>query len=385
VVFGGKNDDANFVEDVWYLDYQQPEKHGWTQASLSHESKWARPHGRWDTAGVEMQCDNHSYLLMYGGDNKDTYNDMWVLDLDMDNMKSPWYLLHEDDSSDSSLKASTGDKSWPSVRGHCMASYGECVYLFGGQGSDGKDKNWVWAFNATKHAESFHENEYYNSTQNEDIAWEMLFPDTKADKDCCTVPEPRHASMCVMMDNRTMVLFGGERDLGKGKSRYLSALWLFDTVTKEWTIVEDGDKKQIKNGEWPSERAAGTVHLMDQGKHMVMLGGHDDKEALRDVWSLRLGSWSWKKLSAIPYEGHNKKQKKGRYSHASVKVEGNVNHTDGVQHERILLFGGATKLMNKEKKARKYWQNDVLEYDYGMNKWKKLTDSNCKWAKKQKW
>jgi hypothetical protein len=158
-----------------------------------------------NVTGISLVIYNDNDVFMFGGDGGDSgyYNDLWDFDITYQN----WTLL-----------TMGGDK--PSARSfYGMVVYGDSIYLFGGEESDGTELNDLWRYDIIGNV------------------WEEIVPADLAK------PPVRSVLTMEVLEGK-IYIFGGTY----GVFQTLNDIWEYDPVENVWrrlfsTILDTREKR----------------------------------------------------------------------------------------------------------------------------------------------
>ncbi len=292
IVFGGLNDQDEYLNDVWGLNLITGSE-GWQELSPSGTPPTPRAgHSAvYDAIGRRM--------IVFGGENGvESFNEVWALNLIPGRLA--WTEL-------------TPSGTPPAVRSdHTVVNDpgGGWMIVFGGRLSTLK-YNDVWLLVLTPGSES----------------WAPLGP--VGIPPAGTWPSDRSGHAAVRdAANGRMIVFGGETN------PFLNDTWSLDLSGGGggWTELAPA-------GTLPPTRTLHSAIYDDPNGRMIVFGGQSDGTWLDDVWTIDLtaGAETWTKIAPAGHEIAPGKV---------ITPEARSGHTAiyDAAHERMILFGGADDL-----------------------------------------
>lgn len=284
ILFGGKNDDDENLNEVWSLDLAA---HRWEQIPAEN----AGPPASEDHTVIFDPLGHR--MIVYGGENGFTTNHTWAFDFET----RRWRDITAADA--------------PAREDHTAIydSRGKRMVIFGGRNNDGKDDyvniHEVWALDLDPQSARFEK-------------WQNL-----TDEERHPLGRSDHAVVYDSLRNR-MVIFGG---WDKEKKEPLKDTWAF--------YFDDGSHgrpywKQIKTKySHPPERRHVTGVYDAVRNCFIVFGGFGDEGYVNDVWALDLKTDIWVNLTPGPQP---------RLDHQAVYDP---------DSKRLLLYGGDARLERK--------------------------------------
>lgn len=251
VLFGGKNDDDENLNELWSLDLAG---------------------GYWQKFAVEGEypppCEDHACIydplshrmIVHGGENGPTWNQIWSLDL----QTHRWRNLT--------------DSTAPRREDHTAVfdSRAKRMVIFGGRDQDDLGPEDLWAFDLDPASPRFEK-------------WQALAYGKKH-------PPQRMDQVAVFdsLKNRMLIFGGWDND----EKEYYSDTWAFYFATPPDTV---GRWKQIKTkrSHPPKRRHAVGVYVAARN-WFVIFGGFGQQGYLNDVWAFDLTGEAWINITPGP-------------------------------------------------------------------------------------
>ena len=252
-----------------------------TNGTWTHVATHIAPPGRQDYAMAST--DGGDKVILFGGANIDytmVYNDTWMFN----QRTNDWLLL--------------AITSSPLARNdHAMASLEKSnkVLLFGGADYNGNYLDDTWTFDSSKNK------------------WNKV--DTKAS------PSPRYLHAMTSLGMHDNVLLFGGLDM---QGNYLDDTWQFQQSTRTWM-------KDI-NSPTPPARTRHSMATLGVEGNVLLFGGLDNGDLLRDTWLYDQNSSHWTKINDGSTASPSYRMLPAM---ASLGVDG-----------KIVLFGGNNELVN---------------------------------------
>ncbi len=284
ILFGGKNDDDENLNEIWSLDL---DAQSWEQIVAEN----AGPPASEDHTAIYDPLGHR--MIIYGGENGTTTNHTWAFDFETKlwrDITAPNAPAREDHSA-------------------IYESRHHRMIIFGGRHNDGENDyinlHEVWALDLDPHSPRFEK--WQNLTINE------KHPLGRSD----------HAVVYDSLKNRMIIFAGWDKE----KKEYLKDTWAF--------YFEDSTGarpywRQIKTKfSHPHERrhAAGVYDASHNC--FIVFGGFGDEGYLNDVWALNLNTDIWVNITPGPQP---------RLDHQVVY---------DAASKRLLLYGGDARMTRK--------------------------------------
>jgi hypothetical protein len=253
VLFGGKNDDNQNVNDVWAFDLEQ---NAWQKIAVGGES----PPPSEDHVGI---YDPIGYrMIVHGGEDGSPWNNTWSFDLAAHRWR---------DMTDSTAPAREDHTA-------IFDGHGKRMVIFGGRDYYNDKIYEIRALDLDPGSPTFEK-------------WQNLTVEKKH-------PEGRYDHVAVFdsLKNR-MIIYGG---WDKEKKEYLDDTWAFyfapldsGETTGYW------EKIKAKKSHPPKRRHA--VGAYDSARNwFIICGGFGDEGYLNDVWAFDLTNEVWMNITPGP-------------------------------------------------------------------------------------
>jgi len=152
-----------------------------------------------------------------------------------------------------------------------------------------------------------------------------------------TYPTSRAYHTANVMQNRTVVVFGGSADGGPRND-----VWVLDTVAKLWAL-------QPTSGEPPMPRFGHSAVLL--GPLLYIFGGTNETAVLNDMWTLNTENWTWTEVLT-----------------GGVTPDARAFHSSVVYKRHQLLVYGGTNLVQT--------YGDLCGFNTSTQKWSTLQPVN---------
>lgn len=251
VLFGGKNDADENVNEVWALDVAH---NAWQQIMVTGDS----PPPSEDHTAIYDPLGHR--LILYGGENGPTTNNLWAFDL----QKHRWHNL--------------GDSTAPRREDHTAVfdSRAGRMVIFGGRDNEFVNLYEVWGFDLDPQAPGFEK--WHNLSVAE------KHPPGRSD----------HVAVFDSLKNRMIVFSGWDKDA----KEYLSDTWgyYFDPAP-----YVKGRWKQIKTKQAYPPKRRHAVGAYDADRNwFVICGGFGEEGVLNDVWAFDLAFDAWLNITPGP-------------------------------------------------------------------------------------
>jgi hypothetical protein len=251
VLFGGKNDDDQNINEVWTLDLT---KNVWQKIEIENES----PPPSEDHTVI---YDPISYrMILYGGEDGPAWNNLWSFDLknhvwrDMTNSTAP---EREDHTA-------------------IFDSRRQRMVVFGGRDNHFNNLNDIWEFDLNPSSPTFEK--WQRATVEE------VYPPWRAD----------HVAVFDSLKNR-MVIYGG---WDKDQKKYMDDTWAFYFPATPDTI---GYWKELKTKKSRPPKRRHGVGVCDSARNwFIMCGGFGEEGYLNDVWAFDLTADVWINITPGP-------------------------------------------------------------------------------------
>lgn len=249
IFFGGKNDYDMTVADTWFY---YPQSNRWEKLTASELS----PPPREDHVLVYDPLRHKA--IMHGGEDGDTSNQLWELDLN---------TLQWEDKTDSTS---------PYLEDHYALYVPEThgMYVFGGQNEQFPVLADLWFLNLDLQSP-----EYYR--------WKKIQPEGEKHP-------PGRVDHCMAYDpyKKRLLLFGG---WNKGKDYFTTDTWDYSIAANQWKRITPRDRHHYP----PSRRHfAAAVDL--QNKMWVIFGGRGEGSMINDIWAFDMVRDVWIDLTPGP-------------------------------------------------------------------------------------
>ena len=250
VMFGGKSDDDNTLNETWLYD---PAEHYWRQITGSK----LNPPPREDH--VLIYDSFRDKIILHGGEDGDTSNELWELDL----KTNQW------------SRKTTEDTPFMEDHQAVYIAAQKGAYFFGGQNEEIRSLDNLWFLNLDPNSTAFYQ-------------WKLLHPKGKT-------PPPRtdHCMIYDDLQNRLLIYGGWDRI----EDKYTSNTWEFLFESMKWRKM----KKKMKLSQFspPPRRHAGSA--LDEKNHLwIIFGGLGNGGPLNDTWVFNLSENSWTNVSPGP-------------------------------------------------------------------------------------
>jgi hypothetical protein len=287
VLFAGKNDNDQSMNEVWTLDLQHC---AWRQIEVEGES----PPPREDHVAIYDPIGHR--MIVHGGDNGMTLNDTWALDL-----KTPrWRNMT--------------DTTAPMREDHTAIfdSHGRRMVIFGGRNGDGVDLYDLWALDLDPRSPAYER--WQNSTATDQ------HPSGRRD----------HVVVYDSLKNR-MVIYGGWE---KETREHLEDTWAFyflgSVLAPQAPPKIPGQWKQIKTKKLYPPQRRHAVGVYDAARNwFVICGGMGPEGYFNDVWAFDLTGDVWINITPGPQP---------RIDHQAIYDP---------KSQRVILYGGDARLRAK--------------------------------------
>jgi hypothetical protein len=286
VLFGGKNDDDQNLNEVWALELA---KNIWQKIDVEGVS----PPASEDHAVIYDPISHR--MILHGGENGLTWNHTWVFDLQTQRWRN------------------MTDSTAPAREDHTAIfdSRGKRMVIFGGRRKTEEDdeinKYDLWALDLDPGSPGF------EKWQN--LSFDEKHPSGRSD----------HVAVFDSLKNR-MLIFGG---WDKKEKEYLDDTWAF-----YFAPLDSGDsmgrwkKIKTKKSHPPERRHA--VSVFDAGRNwLILCGGFGDEGYLNDVWAFDLNLDEWINITPGPQP---------RIDHQAIYDP---------QRHCLILYGGDARLQGK--------------------------------------
>ncbi len=284
ILFGGKDDKDNDVDEIWGLDLA---RHAWEKI----HAKNAGPPASEDHSVIYDPIGHR--MIVFGGENGLTWNNTWSFD---------FTTLRWRDMTDSTAPAREDHSAIYDSRGKRMV-------IFGGRYNNGEldfiNIHEVWALDLDPHSPSFEK-------------WQNL---TVEDRH--PLGRSDHAVVYDSLKNR-MVIYGG---WDKKEKEYLKDTWAFYFSD---SAGAPGKWKEIKAKYSHPPKRRHVTGVYDASRNwFIVFGGFGDEGYLNDVWALNLATDIWINITPGPQP---------RLDHQVVYDP---------DSKRLLLYGGDARLEHK--------------------------------------
>ena len=252
ILFGGKTDTDSTVSETWIY---YPTRNQWEQLQTSAKN----PPPREDHILI---YDSHRHkAIMHGGEDGDTSNELWELDLTS---------LQWESKSDSLV---------PPLEDHTAeyVTFQKCAYFFGGQNEERPILNDIWKLNLDPESPEFYQ-------------WSKIEPIAESKR-----PKARiYHEMAYDEDRNRLLIFGG---WDKIEDEFTTDTWAFYFETNTWKKI----KHKKKKGKFsPSPRRHMTAALDKRRNLWIIFGGDGEGGPLNDTWAFDLTNDTWKNLTPGP-------------------------------------------------------------------------------------
>ncbi|HEX9653318.1 MAG TPA: kelch repeat-containing protein [bacterium] len=251
VLFGGKRDDDQNVNEVWVLNLAE---NTWQQIAVAGAS----PPASEDHTAIYDPVSHR--MILYGGENGPAWNNLWSFDL-KDNF---WRDMTD----------STG----PAREDHTAIfdSRRQRMVIFGGRDNYFDNLNDIWELNLDPASATFEK--WQKATVEEP------YPPGRAD----------HVAVYDSLKNRMVVYGGWNRD----QKEYLDDTWAFYFPQTADTI---GFWKHIKTKKSRPPRRRHSVGAYDSARNwFIICGGFGEEGYLNDVWAFDLNTDVWINITPGP-------------------------------------------------------------------------------------
>jgi len=293
VLFGGKNDDDQNLNEVWTLDLA---KNIWQKIDVHGESPTASEDHViiYDPIGHRM--------ILHGGENGLTWNHTWAFDLQTQRWRNmtPHRVARR-------LRQSGA----PAREDHTAIfdSRGKRMVIFGGRNKTSDDdeinKYDLWALDLDPQSPTFE--------QWQNLMFNEKHPPGRSD----------HVAVFDSVKNRMVIHSGWDKE----KKEYLDDTWAFYFATPPDSAGR-WKKIKAKKSHPPERRHAVGVYDTDRN-WLIIYGGFGDEGYLNDVWAFDLSVDEWINITPGPQP---------RIDHQAIYDPKN---------RRLILYGGDARLRGK--------------------------------------
>ena len=293
VLFGGKTDQDEVLNETWFYF---PETHVWKQLM---ESKLSPP-TREDHVLIFDPVRNA--IIMHGGEDGDTSNDIWELDL----ATLQWHIK--------------SDTSSPPMENHeavyARSHFG--AYFFGGRNKVKKSMNDLWFLNLDPNSDAYY-------------TWK------KIESEGSKIPDSREdfSMMFDEVENR-LLIFGGWNRIAK---EFTTDTWEFRFDKNKWREIKHKSKAFYP----PHRRHAGSA-FDEKNRIWIIFGGQGIGGPLNDTWGFDLATDKWENLTPGPPP---------RIDHSLIY--------DPVSGE-VFLFGGDRAIPMDSRKLHDLWKLKLRDH-----------------------
>ncbi|MDZ7359727.1 MAG: hypothetical protein ONB46_03220 [candidate division KSB1 bacterium] len=284
VLFGGKNDANENVNEVWALDLRQ---NLWQQIAVTGET----PPPSEDHAVIYDPAGHR--MILHGGEDGLTTNKTWAFDL----QTSRWRNMT--------------DSTAPAREDHTAIydSREKRMVIFGGRNNDGEidhvNIEELWALDLDPASPRFEK-------------WHRLPAGEKR-----PLGRSDHVAVFDARENR-MIIYGG---WDKDAKAYLGDTWAYYFPTFIDTV---GHWRQLKTKKSYPPKRRHAVGAYDAGRNwFIICGGYGEEGYLNDVWAFDLTDDVWINVTPGPQP---------RLDHQAVYDP---------QSQRLIIWGGDARLKNK--------------------------------------
>lgn len=252
VLFGGKNDQNENLNEVWALDLNTDV---WQKFAVAGDSPPA------SEDHVVLYDPLSHRMILHGGENGGTWNNTWSFDL----KTHRWRDL-------------TPQSGAPRREDHTAVfdRHGKRMVIFGGRDNERKHLYEMWAFDLNPHSTRFET--WKNLTVEEN------HPGARVD----------HTAVYDLKRNR-MVIYGG---WDKENNECLDDTWFFFFANRSDSA---GKWRELKTRREHPPRRRQAVGVHDEARNLfIICGGYGDKGYLNDVWAFDLQSNTWINITPGP-------------------------------------------------------------------------------------